>query len=76
MEGNVIRISRIIAELDESIDNLKSLRRELLESREENPMALRLRGLLADVTEDQMRRKEHQANQHGPNPMGKDGESR
>ncbi len=75
MEGNVIRISRIIAELDVAIDCLKSLRRELLSSRESNPMALRLKGLLADVTEDQMRRAKHQANQHGPNPMGKDGES-
>ena len=59
----MIRVSRIIAELDAAIARLTDLRRELLVDTE---LMNKPGGLL----------KEHQANQHGHNPMGKDGEPR
>jgi len=59
----MIRVSRIIGELDTVIDAMRSLRRELLVSQKNEAALARIR-------------QEHQANQHGDNPMGGDGEAR
>jgi len=59
----MVRISKIIARVDESMEILKCLRRDLLVSQHN-----------AEVLENM--KQEHQANQHGDNPMGKDGDAR
>ena len=72
----MIRISRIIAELDTAIESLRELRRELIVgqknrdvwddisiSEEDEKRMRRSNTIFDDITEDQMRRKTHQANQ-------------
>ncbi len=68
-----VKVSRIIGELDTVIDSMRTLRRELLLGQQNEAVMDKIR------EQDKTYREQQDAalaNQHGDNPMGKDGEPR
>ena len=67
----MVRVTRIIGKLDAVIDAMRSLRQELLVGQKNEATLDKIR------EHDRIYREQQNAalaNQHGPNPMGKDGD--